>query len=85
MKGMLLAKDVRDRERGGRAEIGVIEGDAESRTPHLMEALTTVIGERPARLPSGSPDDVADQEQMANVTLYQLVDIFLFIFIKVAK
>uniref|UniRef100_A0A8B9JMM6 Advillin n=1 Tax=Astyanax mexicanus TaxID=7994 RepID=A0A8B9JMM6_ASTMX len=61
MKGMLLAKDIRDRERGGRAEIGVIEGDAEKNSPLLMEALTSIIGERPAKLPSGTSDDQADQ------------------------
>uniref|UniRef100_A0A669AX12 Advillin n=1 Tax=Oreochromis niloticus TaxID=8128 RepID=A0A669AX12_ORENI len=31
LKGMLLAQDIRDRERGGRAEIRVVEGDAESK------------------------------------------------------
>uniref|UniRef100_A0A4W4FYP4 Gelsolin-like domain-containing protein n=1 Tax=Electrophorus electricus TaxID=8005 RepID=A0A4W4FYP4_ELEEL len=43
LKGMLLAKDIRDRERGGRAEIGIIEGDAEKNAPHLMQALTSII------------------------------------------
>uniref|UniRef100_A0A8B9JND5 Advillin n=1 Tax=Astyanax mexicanus TaxID=7994 RepID=A0A8B9JND5_ASTMX len=74
MKGMLLAKDIRDRERGGRAEIGVIEGDAEKNSPLLMEALTSIIGERPAKLPSGTSDDQADQQQMAQVTLFHVSD-----------
>ncbi|XP_024121378.1 advillin-like, partial [Oryzias melastigma] len=29
LKGLLLAKDIRDRERGGRAEVRSVEGDAE--------------------------------------------------------
>uniref|UniRef100_A0AAR2LYG0 HP domain-containing protein n=1 Tax=Pygocentrus nattereri TaxID=42514 RepID=A0AAR2LYG0_PYGNA len=74
LKGMLLAKDIRDRERGGRAEIGVIEGDAEKNSPHLMEALTSILGERPATLPSGTPDEIADQEQMGQVILYHVSD-----------
>ncbi|XP_036415559.1 advillin [Colossoma macropomum] len=74
LKGMLLAKDIRDRERGGRAEIGVIEGDAEKNSPLLMEALTSILGERPAKLPSGTPDEIADQEQMGQVTLYHVSD-----------
>ncbi|XP_022538340.2 advillin [Astyanax mexicanus] len=74
MKGMLMAKDIRDRERGGRAEIGVIEGDAEKNSPLLMEALTSIIGERPAKLPSGTSDDQADQQQMAQVTLFHVSD-----------
>ncbi|XP_076841924.1 advillin [Brachyhypopomus gauderio] len=74
LKGMLLAKDIRDRERGGRAEIGIIEGDAEKDVPHLMEALTSVIGERPTNLPPGTSDETADQEQLAQVTLYNVSD-----------
>uniref|UniRef100_A0AAY4CKL1 HP domain-containing protein n=1 Tax=Denticeps clupeoides TaxID=299321 RepID=A0AAY4CKL1_9TELE len=74
MKGMILAKDIRDRERGGRAEIGVIEGDAEANSSLLMEALTTILGERTINLPCGSTDDAADQEQMSKLTLYQVSD-----------
>ncbi|KAI1891079.1 hypothetical protein AGOR_G00160210 [Albula goreensis] len=74
LKGMVLAKDIRDRERGGRAEIGVIEGDAEDRSPKLMELLTSIIGQRTDQLPEGIPDEVADQEQMAQLTLYHVSD-----------
>lgn len=71
VKAMLLAKDIRDRERGGRAEIGLIEGDAEDKSPASMELLCSTIGERPATLPNGTSDEKADQEQMSQVTLYQ--------------
>ncbi|KAG7318754.1 hypothetical protein KOW79_017228 [Hemibagrus wyckioides] len=74
LKAMLLAKDIRDRERGGRAEIGVIEGDAEDKSPSLKELLCSVIGERPASLPNGTSDEKADQEQMSQVTLYHVSD-----------
>lgn len=70
---MLLAKDIRDRERGGRAEIGMIEGDSEDKYPSLMELMCSVLGDRPASLPEGTPDEKADQEQMSQVTLYQWV------------
>lgn len=72
-KGMMLAKDIRDRERGGRAEIGVIEGDAEAKSPHLMDIMTSILGERPSVLPSGTPDEISDQEQMTKLTLYQYI------------
>lgn len=72
-KGMLLAKDIRDRERGGRAEIGVIEGEAESDSPHSMQILTGVLGQRSSELPDGAPDAAADQEQRSKLTLYQWV------------
>ncbi|KAG7477407.1 hypothetical protein MATL_G00069360 [Megalops atlanticus] len=74
LKGMMLAKDIRDRERGGRAEIGVIEGDAEGDSPKLMEVLTNILGERTGKLPPGMSDDVADQEQKAQLTLYHVSD-----------
>uniref|UniRef100_W5M816 Advillin n=1 Tax=Lepisosteus oculatus TaxID=7918 RepID=W5M816_LEPOC len=71
LKGMLLARDIRDRERGGRAEIGVIEGDAEQDSPELLEILTGILGQRTLELGRGEPDEQADQQQKANVTLYQ--------------
>lgn len=68
---MLLAKDIRDRERGGRAEIRVVEGEAESNSPHNMEILNGVLGERTSRLTDGPPDATVDQQQKSNLTLYQ--------------
>lgn len=68
---MLLAKDIRDRERGGRAEIRIIEGEAESNSPQHMEILTEVLGQRSSELPEGAPDATADQEQKSKLTLYQ--------------
>ena len=68
---MLLAKDIRDRERGGRTEISVIEGDAEGNSPDLMKILTSVLGERTSKLSMAIPDDSVNQEQKAQLTLYQ--------------
>ncbi|TMS19235.1 Advillin [Larimichthys crocea] len=74
LKGMLLAKDIRDRERGGRADIRVIEGEAESDSPHNMEALNGVLGERTSQLKDGPSDETADQEQKSKLTLYHVSD-----------
>nr|XP_033792020.1 advillin [Geotrypetes seraphini] len=74
LKGMLLAKDICDRERGGRAEIGVVEGDAERASPELMKVLLSVLGERTVQLSPPTPDEVADQQQKANITLYHVSD-----------
>uniref|UniRef100_A0A3Q3VQ95 HP domain-containing protein n=1 Tax=Mola mola TaxID=94237 RepID=A0A3Q3VQ95_MOLML len=74
LKGMLLAKDIRDRERGGRAEVRVVEGDAESSSPHNMEVLNGVLGERTCDLMDGPPDENADQEQKSRLTLYHVSD-----------
>lgn len=68
---MLLAKDIRDRERGGRAEVRVIEGEAESSSSQDMEMLNGVLGERTFDLMDGPRDENFDQEQKSKLTLYQ--------------
>lgn len=70
-QGMLLAKDIRDRERGGRAQVRVIEGEAESGSPESMEMLSGVLGQRNFELMDGPPDEAFDQEQKSKLTLYQ--------------
>lgn len=67
---MLLAKDIRDRERGGRAEIGVVEGDKETASRELMTVLQDTLGRRSIIKPA-VPDDIVDQQQKANIMLYQ--------------
>ncbi|XP_068599081.1 advillin [Brachionichthys hirsutus] len=74
LKGMLLAKDIRDRERGGRAEIRVVEGEQENNSPKNMETLNGVLGERTSNLTDGTPDEIADQEQKSKLTLYHVSD-----------
>lgn len=74
LKGMLLAKDIRDRERGGRAEVRVIEGEAESNSPQNMEIVKNILGERPSNLPDGTPDETVDQEIKGKLTLYRVSD-----------
>ncbi|TNN81289.1 Advillin [Liparis tanakae] len=74
LKGMILAKDIRDRERGGRAEIRVIEGDNESNSPQNMVVLNGVLGERSSQLTDGPLDETADQEQKSKLILYHVTD-----------
>ncbi|XP_061470969.1 advillin isoform X2 [Rhineura floridana] len=74
MKAMLLAKDIRDRERGGRAEIGVVEGDEEEASPDLMKVLESELGERSQDIKPAIPDAVVNQQQKSNVSLYRVSD-----------
>uniref|UniRef100_A0A6J0SV50 Advillin n=1 Tax=Pogona vitticeps TaxID=103695 RepID=A0A6J0SV50_9SAUR len=74
MKGMLLAKDIRDRERGGRAEIGVVEGDEEEASPDLMKVLEKELGERLQAIRPAIPDEVVDQKQKTHISLYRVSD-----------
>jgi advillin len=69
-QAMLLAKDIRDRERGGRAEIGVIEGDKEAASPGLMTVLQDTLGRRSMIKPAVS-DEIMDQQQKSSIMLYQ--------------
>ncbi|XP_043939398.1 advillin [Protopterus annectens] len=74
LKGMQLAKDVRDRERGGRSAIGIIEGDQEDASRDLMKVLTEYLGERTGKLNPSTPDEVVDQQQKSNIMLYHVSD-----------
>ncbi|KAM7328302.1 hypothetical protein ACRRTK_012394 [Alexandromys fortis] len=73
LKAMLLAKDIRDRERGGRAEIGVVEGDKEAASPELMTILQDTLGRRSIIQPA-VPDEIVDQQQKSNIMLYHVSD-----------
>ncbi|XP_064410536.1 villin-1 isoform X2 [Latimeria chalumnae] len=74
IKGLRLAQDIRDRERGGRAQIGIIDSEEESSCPELMKVLTAVLGERRGDLSDPTPDETADLHQKANVRLYHVSD-----------
>lgn len=66
-----MAKDIRDKERGGRAEVRVIEGEDESGSSESMKMLSGVLGQRNFELMDGPPDEAVDQEQKSKLTLYQ--------------
>uniref|UniRef100_A0A3B3ZMK1 HP domain-containing protein n=1 Tax=Periophthalmus magnuspinnatus TaxID=409849 RepID=A0A3B3ZMK1_9GOBI len=70
LKAVLLAQDIRDRERGGRAQIGVVEGGDEAGSPELMKIMTSVLGQRKGGLKSAIPDDQPDHAQKSFVRLY---------------
>ncbi|XP_061465270.1 villin-1 [Rhineura floridana] len=74
LKGMNLAKDIRDRERGGRAQVGVVDGEDEAASPGLMKVLTYVLGEKRDIQPAIS-DTVVDQKVKSALKLYQVSDV----------
>lgn len=67
----MLAQDIRDRERGGRAQIGVVEGGEEQSSPELMKAMTAVLGQRSGSLNSATSDDMHELVQNNSIRLYQ--------------
>uniref|UniRef100_A0A671X0N4 Villin like n=1 Tax=Sparus aurata TaxID=8175 RepID=A0A671X0N4_SPAAU len=74
LKAVLLAQDIRDRERGGRAQIGVVEGGDEKDSPELMKIMTAVLGQRNGPVREATPDDRSDQAQNNNVRLYHVFE-----------
>uniref|UniRef100_UPI00358FAFE8 villin-1-like isoform X1 n=2 Tax=Myxine glutinosa TaxID=7769 RepID=UPI00358FAFE8 len=74
LKGLNLAQDIRDRERGGRAEIGIIEGEDEGNSPGLMKAMEAVVGERRGELNEATSDVKADHAQLSSIKLYHISD-----------
>ncbi|ETE70274.1 Advillin, partial [Ophiophagus hannah] len=74
LKAMLLAQDIRDRERGGRAEIGIIEGDDEEASSDLMKVLESELGERTQEIKPAISDETVDQQQKASLFLYCVTD-----------
>ncbi|XP_034024827.1 villin-1 isoform X2 [Thalassophryne amazonica] len=76
LKAVCLTQDIRDRERGGRAQIGVVEGGDEGDTPELMKIMTAVLGEKPRQLKEAVPDENVDEQRMQNshIRLYHVFE-----------
>ncbi|KAK6483291.1 villin-1 isoform X2 [Huso huso] len=73
IKGMNLAKDIRDRERGGRAKVAVVDGENERDSPELMKLLNEVLGVR-KDIKAAIPDDVVDHKLKTAVKLFHVSD-----------
>uniref|UniRef100_A0A3Q3FXM2 Villin-like n=1 Tax=Labrus bergylta TaxID=56723 RepID=A0A3Q3FXM2_9LABR len=74
LKAVLLAQDIRDRERGGRAQIGVVEGGNENDSPELMKVMMAVLGQRNGPLREAIADDQTDSVQSNMVRLYHVFE-----------
>ncbi|KAL7976452.1 hypothetical protein Chor_008401 [Crotalus horridus] len=71
-KGMILARSIRDGERGGRVQIAII--DNEKDCPELMQIMKATLGERTQEIRELLPDEKADEHQKANVRLYHVYE-----------
>ncbi|NXN06274.1 VILI protein, partial [Sylvia borin] len=70
---MNLAKDIRDRERGGRAKVGIVDGEDEDASPGLMKVLKHVLGEKRDIQPA-IPDEKVDEILKSSLKLYHVSD-----------
>uniref|UniRef100_A0A8C3VY95 Villin-1 n=1 Tax=Catagonus wagneri TaxID=51154 RepID=A0A8C3VY95_9CETA len=73
LRGMTLAKEIRDQERGGRTYVGVVDGEDEKASPKLMEIMNYVLGQR-RELKAAVPDTVVEPALKATLKLYHVSD-----------
>uniref|UniRef100_U3BHR1 Villin-like protein n=1 Tax=Callithrix jacchus TaxID=9483 RepID=U3BHR1_CALJA len=71
-RGLALTYSLRDRERGGRAQIGVV--DDEVKAPDLMQIMESVLGRRVGSLHAATPNKDISQLQKANLRLYHVYE-----------
>ncbi|GAB1294795.1 Villin-like protein [Apodemus speciosus] len=71
-RALTLTRSLRDRERGGRAQIGVV--DAENEATDLMRIMETVLGRRSGSLCASVPRNSVSQLQKGNVRLYHVCE-----------
>ncbi|XP_024897650.1 villin-like protein, partial [Pteropus alecto] len=68
-RGLALTCHLQEKERGGRAQIGVV--DDEVKATDLMEIMEAVLGCRVGNLYTAIPNGSINQLQKANVCIYQ--------------
>lgn len=73
LKGMNLANDIRDRERGGRAQVTVVEGEDEKSSDEAIKLMKQVLGER-KELKDPIPDKVVDEKLKSSIKLFHISD-----------
>ncbi|KAG7330957.1 hypothetical protein KOW79_004926 [Hemibagrus wyckioides] len=73
LRGMNLAKDIRDRERGGRAQVTVVEGDNEDASEEAMKLMKQVLGEK-RNIKEAIPDEVVDEKIKSSIKLFHISD-----------
>ncbi|XP_047387472.1 villin-like protein isoform X1 [Sciurus carolinensis] len=71
-RGLLLTCSIRDRERGGRAQISVVDEQVEA--TDLMHIMEAVLGRRVGSLHAAVPSKSINQLQKANVRLYHVYE-----------
>ncbi|XP_057560679.1 villin-like protein isoform X2 [Hippopotamus amphibius kiboko] len=71
-RGLALTRSLQNRERGGRAQIGVVDDETEA--SDLMQIMKAVLGCRAGNLHAAMPSESIDQLQKANVRLYHVYE-----------
>ncbi|XP_056611665.1 villin-1 [Triplophysa dalaica] len=73
LKAMNLAKDIRDRERGGRAQVTVVEGEDEKSSEEAMKLMKQALGEK-TEIKDAIPDEIVDEKLKTALKLFHISD-----------
>uniref|UniRef100_A0A8C1E5X4 Villin-1 n=2 Tax=Cyprinus carpio TaxID=7962 RepID=A0A8C1E5X4_CYPCA len=73
LRGMNLAKDIRDRERGGRVQVTVVEGDDEKSSEDAMKLMIKAMGEK-KQIKDAIPDEIVDEKLKTAIKLFHISD-----------
>lgn len=71
-RGLALTRSLKDRERGGRAQIGIVDDEVEA--PELMQIMEAVLGRRVGNLRAAMPSKSINELQKASVRLYHVYE-----------
>ncbi|XP_076823836.1 villin-1-like [Clavelina lepadiformis] len=74
LKGTMLAKDIRDRERGGRAQVQVIDGERENQSAKAFAMILKILGEKPKQIKAATPDVGATRAARSQLKLFHVSD-----------
>ncbi|KAJ3592533.1 hypothetical protein NHX12_007660 [Muraenolepis orangiensis] len=74
LKGMNLAKDIRDRERGGRAQVTVVEAADEKSSEQAMKLMMEHLGDKRNIRDVIINDDVVDSKLRTSIKLFHISD-----------
>ncbi|XP_056435256.1 villin-1 [Gadus chalcogrammus] len=74
LKGVNLAKDIRDRERGGRAQVTVVEAEDEKTSVEAVKLMKQHLGDRRDIRDVIISDDVVDAKLRTSIKLFHISD-----------
>uniref|UniRef100_A0A8C5BIN9 Villin-1 n=1 Tax=Gadus morhua TaxID=8049 RepID=A0A8C5BIN9_GADMO len=74
LKGVNLAKDIRDRERGGRAQVTVVEAEDEKTSVEAVKLMKQHLGDRRDIRDVIISDDVVDGKLRTSIKLFHISD-----------
>lgn len=74
LKGAQMAKDIRDSERAGRAQVFIIDGENERKEKNAYEGMVKLLGEKPASIAAAISDEKVSRERLSQLKLFHVSD-----------